>query len=245
MDGIEAVDRRGRALLAELARDPDSECWKDFYDLFYEVVWKYLRANHTVLPSRVARFLRVDAVLASKVLEEEVDEVAHEATEIALRRVCDAAARFDLVNGSPTKWVIGSAHYAYVEVAKAIVLARRSEHLVFMDPQDLLYVHDPNPSTEEHVLQHLENLEALEDAASHVSQREFAALRLVITLGFSYQEAADLLFGDTTKTRKVDGLLTRGKPRLAEAWVDRRPSRRGASGSNVLDSTDDKEETNG
>jgi DNA-directed RNA polymerase specialized sigma24 family protein len=245
MDGIEEVDRRGRALLAELARNPESECWRDFYDLFYEVVWKYLRANHAVLPSRVARFLRVDAVLASNVLEEEVDEVAHEATEIALRRVCDGAARFDLVNGSPTKWVIGSAHYAYVEVAKAIVLARRSDRLVFMAPQDLLDAYDPNPSTEEHVLRHLENAEALEDAANHVSQSEFQAMRLVITLGFSYQETADLVFGDATKTRKVDGLLTRGKPKLAEAWIDRRPSPRGASGSNVLDGTDDKEETDG
>lgn len=245
MDGIEELDRRGRALLVELARDPESECWRDFYELFYQAVWRYLRANHAALAFRVARFLRVDAVLASNVLEEEIDEVAHEATKVALRRVCNGAARFDLVNGSPTKWVIGSAHYAYVEVAKAIVLARRSERLVFMAPEDLLHVRDPNPSTEEHVLRHLENAEALEDAANHVTEGEFAAMRLVITLGFSYQEAAELLFEDATKARKVDGFLTRGKPRLTEAWDDRKPSPRGASGSNVLDGADDKEESDG
>lgn len=61
---------------------------------------------------------------------------------------------------------------------------------------------DPNPSTEEHVLRHLENEEALEDAANHLSEREFDAMRLVITLGFSYEEAAELLLEDTTKTRR-------------------------------------------
>src|SRR6476469_7583336 len=194
MDGLEALDRRGRELLAELAADPDSDCWKQFDDLFYEAVWKYLRANQGTLPARVARFLRVDGVVAPIVLPEEVDEVAHEATKIALRRVREKAARFDLVGGSPTKWVIGNAHYAYIEVSKAIVAARRSERMVFLAPEDLLAVRDPNPSTEEHVLRHLENEEALEDAANHLSDSEFAAMRLVITLGYSYEEAAELLF---------------------------------------------------
>ena len=70
-------------------------------------------------------------------------------------------------------------------------------------------------------------------------------MRLVITLGYSYVEAAEAIHGDATKTKQVDGLLTRGKPKLAEAWIDRKPSPRGASGSNVQDRTDDKEETDG
>jgi hypothetical protein len=70
-------------------------------------------------------------------------------------------------------------------------------------------------------------------------------MRLVITLGYSYEEAAELLFRDTMKTRKVDGLLARGKRKLAEAWIERKASPRGASGSNVQDRTDDKEETHG
>lgn len=245
MDGIEALDRRGRELLAELAADPDSDGWKQFDDLFYEAVWKYLRTNHDKLPARVARYLKVDGVVAPSVLPEEVDEVAHEATEIALRRVREKAERFDLERGSPTKWVIGNAEYAYIEVAKAIVSARRSDRLAFVAPEDLLEVPDRNPTTEEHVLRQLENEEALEDAATHVTQKEWAAMRLVITLGYSYLEAAEVIHGDATKTKQVDGLLTRGKPKLAEAWIDRKPSPRGASGSNVQDRTDDKEETDG
>jgi predicted DNA-binding protein (UPF0251 family) len=245
VDPLEELNRRGLALLAELAADPGNDCWRQFDDLFYEGVWKYLRANHNILPARVARYLKVDGVVAPDVLPEEVDEVAHEATKIALRRVREKAARFDLELGMPTKWVIGNAEYAYIEVAKTIVAARRSDRLAFVPPEDLFEVADRNPTTEEHVLAHLENTEALEDAANHVNDNEFAAMRLVITLGYSYEEAAELLFGDATKTRQVDGLLTRGKPKLAEAWIERKPSPRGASGSNVPDRTDDKEETDG
>ncbi|MGH2799515.1 MAG: hypothetical protein ACRDM0_18025, partial [Thermoleophilaceae bacterium] len=60
MDGIEELDRRGRALLAELAHDPDDACARQFDGLYYEVVWRYLRANHAILATRVARYLGVE-----------------------------------------------------------------------------------------------------------------------------------------------------------------------------------------
>lgn len=245
MDPIEELDRRGRALLAELAADPDDEdCARLFDDLYYKAVWTYLKANHDKLPARVARYLKVEGVVAPDVLPEEVEEVAHVATKIALRRVREKAARFDPARGTSTMWVIGSSEYAYIEVAKAIVKARRSDTLVFVDPNDLLEKPDAM-STDEHVLRHLSDEDALEDAANHVSEKEFAALRLVVTAGYSYEEAAMVIFGDASMTRQVDGLLTRGKRKLAEAWIDRRPSPRGAGGTNVPDRTDDKEETDG
>jgi DNA-directed RNA polymerase specialized sigma24 family protein len=171
--------------------------------------------------------------------------VAHEATKIALRRVREKAAGFDPARGTPTMWVIGNAEYAYIEVAKTIVAARRSDRLRFVAPEDLFEEPDGNPTTEEHVFRHLENEEALEDAASHISEKEFVAVRLVLTAGYSYAEAAEVIFGDATMTRQVDGLLTRGKRKLAVAWIDRKPSPRGAAGTNVPDRTDDKEGTDG
>lgn len=245
MDPIEELNRRGRALLAELAADPDSDCWRQFDALFYPAVWRYLRANHAIVSARVARYVKVDGVVAPDVLPEEIDEVALEATTVALRRVRENAARFDPDRGTPTMWVIGAAEYAYVEVAKTIVAARRSDRLQFVPPEDLLEVPDRNPTTEEHVFRHVEDAEALEDAVNHVSEKEFAALRLVLTAGYSYAEAAEVIFGDATMTRQVDGLLTRGKRKLAEAWTNRKPSPRGASGSSLLDRTDDKEGTDG
>lgn len=245
MDPIDELDRRGRSLLAALAADPDDEdCARLFDDLYYRAVWIYLKANHDKLPARVARYLKVEGVVAPDVLPEEVDEVAHEATKVALRRVREKAARFDPARGTPTKWVIGASEYAYVEVAKAIVKARRSDSLVFVAPNDLLEEPDAM-STDEHVLRHLGDEAALEDAATHVSEKEFAALRLVVTAGYSYEEAATVIFGDPSMKKQVDGLLARGKRKLAEAWADRRPSPRGAGGTNVPDRTDDKEETGG
>jgi len=54
-----------------------------------------------------------------------------------------------------------------------------------------------------------------------------------------------MIFGDASMTRQVDGLLTRGKRKLAAAWIDRKPSPHTAGGTNVSDRTDDKEETDG
>lgn len=245
MDGLDDLDQRGRELLAELTDDPDSDCWRRFDALHYELVWKYLRANHEKLAALVARYLKMDTVIAPHVLPEEVDEVAHEATTIALRRVRQNAARFDPTQGRPTMWVIGAAEFAWVDVAKTIVAARRSERLAFVALEDLLDVADPNPTTEEHVLRHLRDTEALEDASNHLNENEFAAVRLVVTAGYSYREAAQVIFGDATKTKQVDGLLTRGKAKLANAWQDRRPSRRSAGGANLADRSGDKEVTDG
>ena len=244
MDGIEAIDRRGRELLAELAADPESDCWRQFDDLFYPIVWSYLRADHAKLAARVARFLQVEGVVAPEVLPEEVDEVAHLATQRALRRVRENAERFDPQRGTPTKWVIGSAVYAWIEVAKEIVKARRSDQPAFLDPADLVDIADPSPTTEEHVLRHLADTEALADAAGQLSEKEFVAVRLVVTAGYSYAEAAEVIFGDPTMTKQVDGLLTRGKRKLAHAWVARKPSPRGAASTNLPSRTDDKEDAN-
>jgi len=244
MDGMEELDKRGAELFAGLARDPDGDCAPLFNALYYELVWRYLRANHTKLGARVARYLNVDGVVVARVLEEDVIDAAHEATDIALRRVRHNAGRFDASRGTATGWVIGAAEFAWVEVAKTIVAARAEAPMV-VAPEDLLAVVDPNPTTDEHVLRYLEDAEALADAASHLNENEWAAVRLVVTAGYSYAETAKVIYGDETKTRQVGGLLERGKAKLAQAWIDRRPSPSGAGGANLADRSDDKEGTDG
>jgi DNA-directed RNA polymerase specialized sigma24 family protein len=250
MDPVEELDRRGNALLAALAANPDDEdCSRQFDTLFYEAVWRYLRANHAVLATRVARYLGVRGAVAPQVLAEEVDEVAHDATATALRRVRRSAWKFDESKGRPTEWVIGAAEFAYIEVAKAVVVARRSDALTFLDPLDsnneLNRELDRNPTPEELVLRHLEDADALADAARHLSEKEFVALRLRATAGYSRGETAERIFGDETMKKQADGLVERGRRKLAEAWADRRPSPRAAGGANVPDPSADKEETDG
>ena len=180
---------------------------------------------------------------------DEVDEIAHDATATALRRVRQNAHKFDASKGRPTQWVIGSAEFAYIEVAKGVVAARRSDALVFLDPLDPASIlnsePDGNPTTEEQVLRDIEDADVLADAARHLSDIEFAALRLRATAGYSRGEAAERIFGDSTMKKQVDGLTERGARKLAAAWADRKPMHRGVGSTNVSAPSDDKEETDG
>lgn len=244
MDGIEELDRRGRQLLAELEADPRSDCWRQFDNLFYEPVFKYLRAKQPLLGARVARYLGGAGNLAPEILPEEIGEVLHDATQTALRRVRENAWKFVPERGSPTQWVLGAAEFAYVDVAKAIVEARRSAKLTFVDPSELLD-HVDAKSTEEHVLRLLEDADALADAASHLEPEEWTALRLRVTAHHSRLETALLMFRDETAVRRVDRLVESAKRKLAVAWIDRKPSPGWAGSTTFTGPTDDKEEADG
>jgi DNA-directed RNA polymerase specialized sigma24 family protein len=243
MDELQNLDRRGRELLAELAKDPDSGCWRQFDAMFYEIVWRYLRVNGDRLGERVARYLGIGGTTAPPVLHEEVDEVAHDATTMALRRVREKASQFDPARGTPTHWVIGAAEFAYTEVARAVVAARRSPALEFREPDDLVGFPDMNPTTEEHVVRRIGDEEALADAAQVLSEHELTAIRLVVTLNFTYAEAAEVIYGDASMGRQVEWLLTHGKRLLAEAWGERRESANATAAGKVSRSAADKQET--
>jgi DNA-directed RNA polymerase specialized sigma24 family protein len=240
LDELAELNGRARELLAELAENPSVECERQFDALLYEFVWRYLRHNAGRLKTRVAAYLGVDGAIAPDVRADEVDEVAHDATTIALRRVREKAERFDPRRGTPAMWVIGAAEFAYVEVSRALVHARRSPELSFQDPDDLLGIPDASPSTEEHVLSAMSDGQALADAASHLSEQEFAAIRLVNTLGFSHAEVAEMLFGEESMSRSVEGLLTRGRPKLAQAWQERRGARSPTASVKVSEPTVDQ-----
>jgi DNA-directed RNA polymerase specialized sigma24 family protein len=233
MDDLERLDQRALELLHELASNPDGDCARQFDSLLYEFVWRYLRAKGEEIPARVAAYMGAEGTAAPQPQPAELAEVAHEATVIALHRVRAKAARFDAARGKPTLWVIGAAEYAYVEVAKAIATARRSPRLAFHDPADLVGIPDSSPSTEEHVISKVSNEQALSEAAEALSEREFAALRLVDTLELTYSEAAERMFGDATMDRVVEGLLRRGRRRLAAAWQGREPSVSGSGTGKV------------
>jgi DNA-directed RNA polymerase specialized sigma24 family protein len=242
---IEDLNRLGGVLLAELATGANEDCARRFDALFYEPVWRFARANHARFSSRVARYLGLEESVAPQVLPDEVDEIAHDATALALRRVRENASRFDPKRGQLFQWLIGAVEYAYIEVAKTVVAARRSEHLQFRAPEDVPDIPSSAPSTEEIVLRQIDNAEVLADASSHISEKEFVALRLVVTLGFSYAEAAQSIFGDSRMTKQVDGLLTRGKRKLAAAWEERRSLPQSAGSSNFSDSMRETEGTDG
>ncbi len=222
MSELLQLDEEAGELLAQIADDPHGAYCRRFDALLYPFVFGYLRANAARIAGRVAARAGASGTAAPTLVAEELSEVAHDATTIALRRVREKAARFDARRGTPTGWVIGAAEFAFVEVAKSVVAARRSPLLAFHDPVDLEVLVGNTASTEEHVLAKLSNEQALEEAVEVLSEREWAAIRLVDTLHLSHAEAAEAIFGDAAMARSVEGLLTRGRPKLAAAWRERR-----------------------
>jgi DNA-directed RNA polymerase specialized sigma24 family protein len=233
MSELQRLDEEAAQLLAQIADDPDGECARRFDTLLYPFVFGYLRTQRDRIAARVAAYAGAEGAAAPSLLPEELAEVAHDATATALRRVRKNAARFDQRRGTATDWVIGAAQFAFVEVAKSVVAARRSPRMAYHDPQDLELLAGAAPSTEEHVLAKLGDEEALEQAAEVLGERELAAVRLVHTLHLSYAEAAEAIFGDASMTRAVEGLLTRGRAKLATAWQDRRPASGAGAGGKV------------
>jgi len=222
MSELKRFDKEAGELLAQIADDPQGESSRRFDTLLYPLVFAYLRANADRIARRVAARAGASGTAAPSLLGEELPEVAHDATTIALRRVRENAARFDARRGTPTGWVVGAAEFAFVEVAKSVVAARRSALLAFHDPLDLELLAGNSATTEEHMLAKLSNEQALEEAVEVLSEREWAAIRLVDTLHLTHSEAAEAIFGDGARARAVEGLLTRGRPKLAAAWRERR-----------------------
>lgn len=239
---FQELEKRGQELLAAFQEDQSVEAAAQFDALYYEAVWRRLRESHAGLGARVATYLGLDGVVAPQVLPSEVDEVAHDATGVALRRVRNKAAGFDSKRGALGQWIIGASEFAYIEAAKTIVKSRRSNALEFVDPASLLEISDDSATTEEHVMLHLDHSAALAQVASHVSEKEFTALRLRLTAGYSRAEAAVVIFGDESMKKQVDGLVERGKRKLAKAWADRDPSNNLIESSNLPRQYADREE---
>lgn len=235
----------GAALLAELARNPDSDLLREFHALFYEYIWKRLWRDQARLSARVARHLNAVGPTAPRLRPEEVSEVAHDATARALRRVCANAAKFDPTRGTATHWVIGASEFAFVEVAKEVVAARRPLGVEFAHPDALATLVDPSPGTEEIVVTQISSEQILGEVAELLSEREWEALRLVVTERYTYAEAAMLIFGDPSFTKQIDGLLTRAKRKVSEAWPRLAPGTGIDQGTKVRSDADDKEGSDG
>jgi DNA-directed RNA polymerase specialized sigma24 family protein len=235
----EELDEYGARLLAQIALDPEGPASQQFAGLFYPVIWGFLRANHSRLGAVVGGYAGTSKSAAPQLLDEEVDDVAHDATERAIRRLRRNAAKFDPAAGPATKWALGAAGFAFVEEAKKAVTKRTNQpHPVPADPHELEEYGDQG-GLEEDMLRRVINEQTYAEVADVLTEREWTALRLQVELEMSCADIARALFNDDTKTRKVEGLLERGKKKLKIAWQDRRPSPGRVKTLNVRAKTDD------
>lgn len=239
----EELDKYGAQLLAEMAADPESRACQQFAGVFYPVIWGFLRANHRNVGTIVGGYAGSDKSAAPELLDEEVDDAAHAATERAIKRLRRNAAWFDPEKGTATKWILGAAGFAFVEVAKETVAKRTRRPKI--DPEDPAVVAekvDAAGALEEDFLWRVINEQTYAEVADLLNENEWTALRLRVLMEMSCAAIARAMFDDETKTRRVEGLLERGKKKLAAAWEDRRPSRKKVTATNVRASTDDKGE---
>lgn len=239
----EELDEYGARLLADIASDPESPACHEFARIFYPVVWGFLRSNHRRVGAIVGGYAGSDRSAAPELLEEEVDDAAHDATDKAIKRLQRNAARFDPNKGPATKWILGAGGFAFVEEAKKTVSKRtRGPKIVPEEPAELAKTKDDHGALEEDFLRRVTDEETFAEIADVLNENEKTALRLRAVMGMPCAAIAGAMFGDETKTRKVEGLLERGKKKLAVAWQDRRPSRGKPTTTNVRASTDEKGE---
>jgi DNA-directed RNA polymerase specialized sigma24 family protein len=137
--------------------------------------------------------------------------------------------------------VIGASEFAFIEVAKEAVAARRPRGVEFSHPYALEAVIDPAPGTEEIVISRISSEQIVREAAELLSEREWEALRLVVTERYTYAEAAQVIFGSADFTKQVDGLLTRAKRKLNEAWPHMQPGTGASESTKVRDDMAEKE----
>lgn len=130
-EGEHALEERAAALLRRQS-EGDQALASEFDALLYPVVLGYVKQRNRSLGETIAR--RTGGVNPAPIVEaQDLDEVAHETTLLALRRARASAGRFDATLGSAVSWVLRAAAFAYLEVARKYARDRRLAPLPDVD----------------------------------------------------------------------------------------------------------------
>ena len=134
MDGIEELIGADGSCWRSVEADPRSDCWRQFDNLFYEPVFSICVQSSPSSAPAFARYLDKQGSLSARSSWRRSARRCFTTPRKLIAFVRENAWKFDPERGSSTLWVLGAAESAYVDVAKAIVKARRSEKLSFVDP---------------------------------------------------------------------------------------------------------------
>lgn len=203
-------DRNGEELLLALAEQPTPDLAAAFDTCFYPIVKRYVMKRRLTL-QRMAPNITLPTLTGDA-----LEESAHRTAIIACARARAAAREFDPAKGSAEAWVLRNAAYAYREVANDLKDSRRQLKAV--------------PTENERLQDEIDQRRSAPDPADVVAARErlqsvFELLteeeQHVIILcrrdGHTYEEAAEILFGDANKTSRVGRLLRSALLKLNDA----------------------------
>lgn len=207
---------RASALLMAVARDPDGDAVRAFDALLYPEVLHYVRRRNRQLAQETLRLTGTGDMGVPLVGVAELDEVAHDVTVLALQRARAAARRFNPNRGDALDWVLRAAGFAYLDVVRTRMDARRQLRVDPVEDEALEQVVDQSPA--EDIADQVARRLLLDACLQQLSPDQRAAVLLCDRFGFTHAGTAEVMYGDRRQVKRVGYLLTEGRRKLAACW---------------------------
>jgi DNA-directed RNA polymerase specialized sigma24 family protein len=211
--------QRALAVLNAVAREPTPTAVHVFDEFFYPLVVAYVRKRHRKIGLEVAGKSGSGGSAAPLLSRHQLDEAAHVTALTALRRARASAGRFDAERGSPVAWVLRSAAFAYVEVAKQ--MAQNESRLMTSAEADTdARVGRSASASTSDPAQVVASQDLIDQVFLVLADDERAVAVLRLRYDYTYTEIAEALFGDADATKRVDHLLHSARRKLADRWIE-------------------------
>ncbi len=200
------------ALLNAVAREPTPTAMRAFDEFFYERVKRHIHRYHRSMGGIFAT-AQMDLRSAPPLRADQVDEAAHVTALRALRRARASASQFDPEKGSAEGWVLRSASFAFVEVAKEMAGINRVGRMEIMESSEL-EKHLDESTTGRDPAQQVIDQEEIVLMFAELSDDERRAALLCWRFEFSYAGAAEVMFNDPGRIKRIDKLLQQARVKL-------------------------------
>lgn len=197
-------------LLRTLAAGPNPEAAKVFERIFLPLAVWYARHRARAAARRALRRTHDVDIFIPGVPEADLDDVAHEAAQVGLRRARERAGRFDPRRGHAVAWVLGKVALAYRDVVRS---RYRRGALEFPPDEDLSWLTDVEPYSG---FPPAEVVADLEFVLARLPPIERNVLVRYERYGMTYEEIAVDMFGSVGQKKRVDHILQRARERIRE-----------------------------
>lgn len=210
--------KRALALINAVGREPTPTAVRAFDEFFYPVVLQHVRKRHHHIGVEMGAKLGVGGSAAPRLTTEQADEAAHITAIVALRRARASARQFDPALGTAVGWVLRAANFAYLEVARQ--LARDHAELVDGQEPPPEPVAPPATTDPAEIFQRQATLDHLFLVLGDDERR---VVTLVLRYKYTYAQTAEIMFGDSNATKRIDHLLQAARSKLALRWKSMQP----------------------
>lgn len=221
MSDDQDVANRATELLLDVAAGRLAAA-REYDTLLYPLIFAWVKRRNRSLASQAARLTGATGQYVPGVPESDLEWIANDVAVHALDRVRANATKFDPARGDGASWALRQAAISYVDVVRNAYGVRRTMSVVPVEDQDLDdLLHRGGGGMDPATV--VEQRAALDAVLSALPDQERRVVLLVLHYGFTYAETAEIVFGDASRTKRVDRLLQSGRRRIAAAeqvWRD-------------------------